>query len=125
MKYETRMYCITLRSLSAMQKGIQSAHAVVEYHSKYGSDADYKHWAKIDKTLIILECGTTDRLNTIFKQLKKHNIKCSSFVEPDLNNTTTAICFLADERAYAKNIEVNTAHSLVIRNIISTLELAK
>lgn len=106
---EYRMYGFVNYNLSDIQKGIQFAHAVVEY-GQYVKDippfeAIYNKFAKKDKTFIILNGGTTnenpERLGTLqqYAQLLKDNqVLVAEFREPDLNDTLTAVVFLVDER---------------------------
>ena len=115
------MYVLVLYSLSAMQKGIQSLHSVVEYGLKYNKTLEYNEWAKKSKTVIILDGGTTSDkwLNTkdgkLIKSvpvgtlqkhvmsLKDNRIKTAIFREPDCNDSLTAICFLVNERGFSKD----------------------
>lgn len=98
--YEQRMYSLVLRHLNPIQKGVQTTHAVVEYANKYGSDKEYRQWAETDKTLIMLDGGTYQEMESIYDSLKDLGIKFGTFQEPDLNYLTTAITFLADERVW-------------------------
>ena len=41
-------------------------------------------------------------LNQITDQLQENDIKFSFFIEPDLNNALTSVCFLVDERVFNK-----------------------
>ena len=98
--YEQRMYSMVLRQLNPIQKGVQTAHGVVEYANKYGSDEDYRQWAETDKTLIMLDGGTYQEMVRIYDTLKELGIKFADCQEPDLNYLTTSITFLADERVW-------------------------
>lgn len=95
-----RMYCITLYNISPIQQGIQSLHAVVEYQRKYGNDAEYKGWADYDKTVIILNGGTSKTLSEHLNTVTSLGVKTGIFNEPDLFFGMTAFCFLADERIW-------------------------
>ena len=105
--YQYRMYAMVLRQLSPMQKGIQSLHAVVEYSEKMKSgniDVNikkaYNKWAKEDKTMIVLDAGTSvDLINAIY-ELIQLNVPHAVFYEPDLYGMNTVVCFLADERVF-------------------------
>lgn len=105
--YQYRMYAMVLRQLSPMQKGIQSLHAVVEYSEKMKSgniDVNikkaYNKWAKEDKTMIVLDAGTSvDLINAIY-ELIQLNVPHAVFYEPDLYGMNTVVCFLADERVW-------------------------
>ena len=111
-----RMYSIVLYSLSPMQKGIQSYHATIEYSLKYGKTPEYQQWAKNDKTVIILDGGSSNQvgvdhysgssytgsLDVALILLEENNIKFMPFFEPDCNNTMTAISFLVDEKTWDK-----------------------
>lgn len=98
--YEQRMYSLVLRQLSPIQKGVQTTHSVVEYANNYGCDKEYRQWAETDKTLIILDGGTFQEMETIYESLKEWGVKFAKFQEPDLNYLTTAITFLVDERVW-------------------------
>ncbi len=97
---EYRMYSLVLRQLTPIQKGVQTTHGVVEYANKYFNDPEYKQWSEHDKTLIMLDGGTAPKLNDIIELLTDYNIKFATFQEPDLNNLTTSICFLANEEVF-------------------------
>lgn len=97
---EYRMYCLAERHLSAIQKAIQSAHAVVEYGLTYGDTPEYKQWAEKDKTLIVLEGGNSIDLEAIIQQLTFEGCSFETFYEPDMDNFMTAIALVADERVF-------------------------
>ena len=95
-----RMYCLAERHLSSIQKAIQSAHAVVEYSLKYGDTFDYKKWAEVDKTLIVLDGGCVPDLSEHTEILSQFNYPFAVFNEPDLGDILTCVCFIADDRIY-------------------------
>lgn len=104
-----RMYFLVLYSLSAMQKGIQSGHAAIEFANEFGNTDFYKTWATRDKTFIVLDGGTTNdnenqlgTLNQHFLSLEEKDISFSSFREPDLGNQITALAFIVDDRVWDK-----------------------
>lgn len=99
-RYEWRMYSLVMYNISSMQKGVQTAHAVLEYANKYKDDDDLKEYVKEDKTLIILDGGTSFDLKQLFENLCENDIKFAHFIEPDLNDAISSICFLADERVW-------------------------
>ena len=104
---QQRMYSMVLRQLTPMQKGIQSLHAVVEYGEMMKQDNiseltknAYKAWANRDKTMIVLDAGTSvDLVDVIFK-LKELGVPHTVFHEPDLYGCITSVCFVADERVW-------------------------
>lgn len=91
------MYSMVLRQLSPMQKGIQALHAVVEYGYKYNHCIDYDQWVREDKTMIVLDGGTSLELADVINFLDENNYPYTSFREPDLYNQVTAIAFLAPD----------------------------
>lgn len=115
-----RMYHLVLYNISPIQQGIQAYHAGIEFTLRYGHSNEYKQWAKYDKTVIILNGGTSNKegcsvydepfiVPNNFGSIEKHlnllevnSIKVIPFYEPDLNNATTAIAFLVDERVWDK-----------------------
>lgn len=112
---EKRMYFFTIYQLTGIQAGIQCGHAALEYAYQYGQTEEYIDFITNWKTWIVLNGGTTnaDRdfegiptgsLNLIGDQLQDNDIEFSYFVEPDLNNALSALCFIADERVFNKSI---------------------
>ena len=95
-----RMYHFALYNISPIQAGIQSLHATIDYSIKYGGSIKYKKWAKHDKTVIILSGGGSIDMQEREKELEDHGIEYASFLEPDLNNSISAIAFLVPESIY-------------------------
>ena len=109
MKYLTyRTYVFVERHLSPIDKGIQSAHAVIEYYNeaKIWNKTDEKNnfdkWATFDKTLILLDGGCVNDLDDIEETLSINLIHHGSFREPDLDNILTSIAVVVDERVFNK-----------------------
>lgn len=121
-----RMIVVSMRHLSGLQKALQGAHAIVEYEQKFGDTLEYKRWAKKDKTLIILEANTSKQLEATFNELKKLKYPVEKFIEPDLSNGITAICFLISEEVFnTKNDEQGvSAETLAIRRLKNQFSLA-
>lgn len=104
---EKRMYFFVPYNISEIQKGIQAGHAALEYAYKYGDSFLFKDFIKNWKTWIILNGGTTNdsieyvgSLNEIQVGLFENEIDHTIFVEPDLNNALTAICFICTEKVF-------------------------
>ena len=113
---EFRMYFFVPYNISDIQKGIQAGHALGEYVLNHGRENpvhvvwDYlKYW----KTWIILDGGTTNSnrnfamisagsLNQIADDLVENEIEMGYFMEPDLNDALSAVCFICDERVFNK-----------------------
>lgn len=102
------MYILVPYQLTGIQKGIQSLHAVVEYANQYASSPAYQRWSQQDKTVIVLNGGTTHNtngtINAAFTQIVANNVPVAAFYEPDLNDTLTAVAFLVDERVFQKDL---------------------
>jgi len=101
-RLEKRMYLLVHRSLSGIQKGIQAGHAALDYTLKYKDNSDtIFDFILNDKTWIILDGGTSQDLDEIYHILDTdYGIDVNYFKEPDLNYSTTAVCFIVDERVY-------------------------
>jgi hypothetical protein len=63
---EQRMYCLVLRHLSGINKGIQCTHACEQYGEKYHNTPEYRKYIKEDKTLIVLDGGSADSYSEYF-----------------------------------------------------------
>ena len=95
MDKEYRMYCLVLKQLNPIQKGVQSAHAIVEYANQYFMTDEYHQWSTKDKTLIMLDGGTHPEMYNLMYELHNLDVKFSIFIEPDLDDLVTCISFLA------------------------------
>lgn len=94
------MYSLVLRQLSPMQKGVQSAHSIVEYANMFGKSDEYVTWATTDKTLIVLDGGTLPELERIAADLNELGVPYASFREEDLGDIMTSISLVVDERVW-------------------------
>ena len=114
---ELRMYFFVPYNIAPIQHGIQAGHSMGEYLLKYGRyNPDHPVWDFLEKhkTWIILNGGTTNvrmievgdermfagGLNNIYDQLIANDIECTHFIEPDLNDALSAVCFVCDERVF-------------------------
>ena len=128
--YHYRMYAMVLRQLTPMQKGIQSLHAVVEYGEMMKQDnvseitkKAYEAWANRDKTMIVLDAGTSaDLVDVIFK-LRELGVPHTVFHEPDLYGCITSVCFVADERVW--DTKKYPTYEQYLDNFILNSELCK
>ena len=93
---EYRMYVLSLRQLSSINKGCQGIHVVLEYSQKYGDRPDYKKYVTTDKTVIMLDGGTSPEMEAIIAALTEDNIDYTYLLEPEHNNLITYICLLVD-----------------------------
>lgn len=102
------MYGMVAYQLTGEQSGIQFAHALTKYAYKYHDNVYYKDWVENVMTKILLNGGTTneDGSGTLQQHIEKLislGVDVISFQEPDLNNATTAICFLVKEQVWNKD----------------------
>lgn len=97
---ELRMYSLVLYQLKGIHQGIQSQHAITDYGQAHPENLEYKQWANKDKTTIIKSAGSSDGLISAIAELISNDITHKVFKEPDLYDMPTAVCFLADERAW-------------------------
>jgi len=112
-----RMYCLTLYNISPIQQGIQSAHAIVEYAQVFNKTEEYQRWAQVDKTIIILNGGSSVTLREHIDYLINNSlVNLSFFKEPDLFGGVTAVCFLADERIWDREKYPDYRASLAAHN---------
>ena len=107
-----RMYHLVMYNISPIQQGIQAYHSAIEYALRYSNTAEFQQWARNDKTVIILNGGTShnfeyeiSKLGTMEKHclvLVEHGIKFAVFHEPDLSFSTAAIAFLVPAKVWDK-----------------------
>jgi hypothetical protein len=107
---ELRMYGLVPYQLTGIQSGIQFLHSCVEYGLNHFYSQEYKEWASLHKTVILLNGGTTNNgptlgsLNKHANYLESIGVKIARFHEPDLGDQLTAICFILNEKVFNKNL---------------------
>lgn len=122
-----RMYSLVLYNLSPIQQGIQAYHASIEYAQAFFQTLEYQRWAQVDKTVIILNGGTSITLKEHLDYLIDNQIvDLAFFKEPDLDGCMTAISFLADERVwdrekYPDRIVDDNPHQIIGLNIVDAV----
>jgi len=111
---EFRMYFFVPYNLSPIQQGIQAGHALGEYALKYGrGNPVHLVWDFLEKwkTFMVMNGGTSNStrdfnaipygsLNQLADALVEQEIEMAYFIEPDINEALTAVCFIADERVF-------------------------
>jgi len=109
MKY--RMYHLVMYNISPIQQAIQSYHAGMEYALAYWKDEEFKQWINNDKTVIILNGGTSNQNRDNFGTMELHLIELlqnemnvAVFREPDLNDSLSSIAFLVPEKVWDKEM---------------------
>ena len=112
---EKRKYIFVPYQLMGIQQGIQGGHASDQYAHKYKDDPDNIDFVENHMTWIVLNGGSTNSrrdfdgksvgtLNQIADLLLDNDIKFTHFIEPDLNDALTAVCFVCDERVFNKQL---------------------
>lgn len=94
------MYFFVMYNLSGIQKGIQSGHVALEYQREHGKTKQYKDFVQNHKTFILLDGGGSNDMLERMVELEGFGIKFSTFYEPDLNNSLSAIAFILPEKIY-------------------------
>lgn len=95
-----RMYSLVLRQLSPIQKGVQTAHSVIEYANQFHKLTEYIQWSKVDKTLIILDGGTYQEMRECRNVLDELKVPYAVFYEEDLGNLMTSITFIVEDKVF-------------------------
>ena len=95
-----RMYSLVLRQLNPIQKGVQSAHSIVEYIHKFHKLTEYIQWVNVDKTIIILDGGTYQEMKECRDTLAELGVPYAAFYEKDLGNLITSISFIVEDKVW-------------------------
>lgn len=94
---QIKMYCIVLKQLSPIQKGIQAAHAICEYGIKFFDNKKYQDWLMSYKTIVALNAKDYNDLKDVIKNLERLTVPYAYFSETSLNDIITAVCFLYED----------------------------
>lgn len=126
---EYRAYCFTNMYLSQIQRGIQSAHAIVEMHNKCTTRTvlRYQEWAENHKTMIVLNGGSCDSLvklldyeDILYDIRNDLPIPFGYFNEDSsLNNALTAVTMVLPQMIFKK---VSDDELLLGGNVLNCIE---
>lgn len=97
---EYRMYSLVLRQLNPIQKGVQSAHSIVEYSMKFHKTTEFLQWQTVDKTIIMLDGGTYQEMKDGREFLRSLKVPYAVFHEPDLGGLVTSFSFLVEDKVW-------------------------
>lgn len=75
--------------MTSGSKIAQSCHATFSFSQEYPEIT--KQWIENSNYIVVLETDNEKSLSDLFNQAQKLSIKISKFVEPDLNNSMTAV----------------------------------
>lgn len=81
---------ITRQDLTYGQQASQLCHALRQFCHDH-PDID-KQWFEISNYICLLSVESEKELYNICSKADNNNLKYSKFLEPDLNNSLTAIC---------------------------------
>jgi len=115
---EYSMYYLVLRHLSGINKAVQTSHCSIEYAIKYQNEPDFLKYSTIDKTIVMLDGGTHQDMVETQKLLEESGVKHGYFLEPDINNAMTAICFLVDERLWKRELYMTDYNRFVEQRLM-------
>ena len=98
---EGHVYVFVRNDLTNAQKVVQACHAVLEMTREHISD-------KQRHSIVVIGAKNEKKLHSIATELTLHDIKWRWFVEPDMNNTVTAIATepLTDKRELLKRFKL-------------------
>jgi hypothetical protein len=134
---ELRMYTLVLYQLSPSQAMIQAGHSWIEYGrfmrlkaSESQEDkvewAVYEKWEGQDKTVYVMNGGSSSMLAESIEYLKTLDVKFAVFREPDLYDQVTAVSFIADERIFGKpsfdTIQDMTVQEIALGSFVERLK---
>jgi hypothetical protein len=100
-----RMYFFVMYNLSGIQKGIQAGHAALEFYREHGNIPEYQEFIDKHKTFILLDGGGSTDMMQRMRELDEFGVDYSTFVEPDLNYSLSAIAFIVPEEIYGKEFD--------------------
>jgi len=89
-----KMYCLIRKDMKPSHQACQGGHAIAEYFINHG-----KHETWDNGTMIYLKIKNEFQLHKWKQELESEGIKCSSFIETDMNGEHTALaCIDSGER---------------------------
>ena len=88
-----KLTVITRSDLTPGQQAVQSGHAALDHILLNPIEA--AEWHKSSNYLIYLNVSNEEELLRISERLELASVKVTRFVEPDMNDQTTAISFFS------------------------------
>lgn len=105
------MYCLVLKQLSPIEKGLHASQAIFEYERFFYKNSDYIQWENSIKDIVVLNVDSYQEMKNSIKFLNK-KVKYAVYCDVKLNNIITSVAFLLDEQVwndtdYPYNIDDN------------------
>jgi len=91
-----KLFVLTLRDLSLPQQAVQAGHALAEF-LLHGPETDWDNG-----TLVYLSVKDEDELQRWVYRLQMKYVDFVTFQEPDLNNKTTALACVCEDKILSK-----------------------
>lgn len=84
-----KLYVVVRRDLPPGPQAVQSCHAAIQYCMEH----DAKEWFRVSNHLAVLSAANEDGLKKLILKARTYGIKFSTFQEPDLDDSITAVAF--------------------------------
>lgn len=90
---EPKLVVVTRTNLGSVGHTVcQSTHSIADFSAEFPET--FKNWKKESNSIICLAIPNEDSLLKLHEKIKKLNLDCSLFYEPDVN-AYTSLCFYA------------------------------
>lgn len=97
-----KMYFVSPRHYSGIQKGIQGIHSLGEFVLQYFNEQDTQEWLRHYKTAIVLQTNSLSDFQNLRERLLREGVKVGEFFEEDLGDAETSLCFICSEERFDK-----------------------
>ena len=85
-----KLYVVVRRDLSQPQQAVQAIHAAVAFCQDYPQET--ATWHASSCHVAVLSVADEDKLDRLLDDAQRKGLQVSSFNEPDMSNSLTAIC---------------------------------
>ncbi len=89
---------VSRQDISPGYLACQSCHAIAEFSQEHPEI--YQNWYNFSQAITLLAVPNEDHLKHLISKLAQRGIKCSIFIEPDIDNQVTAITIEPGEASF-------------------------
>ena len=88
---QVKLVTVTRKDLYAGYQLVQTAHSVAEFAHQFPNQ--FNDWKRDSNYLISLSVDNEEKLQRLFYKLQDNGADVVAFIEPDINDQLTSICY--------------------------------
>ena len=104
---QVKLVTVTRKDLKAGQQLVQTGHSIAEFAYQYPNH--FSDWMQNHKNLAALSTDNEESLKNLYNELKSNGAHVVAFIEPDIGDQVTSICYFGTPEMRKHTQKLNLA----------------